>query len=96
MILFLGLRAEEPEELYHRNPVFERARIRDASGSSPVTREIVIFVLHKYRLSSTKSANADATPSPCAARPAQAGRRYQGQTLRLSRQVPADSFCGKA
>ena len=26
MILFLGLRAEESEELYHRNPVFEGAR----------------------------------------------------------------------
>lgn len=23
MILFLGLRAEEPEELYHRNPVLK-------------------------------------------------------------------------
>ena len=26
MILFLGLWAEESEELYHRNPVFEGAR----------------------------------------------------------------------
>jgi len=33
-----------------------------------MTREIVIFVLHKPRLSSAKKANADATPPPAAVR----------------------------
>jgi hypothetical protein len=35
MILFLGLRAEEPEELYHRNPVFEGARGYGMQAQAP-------------------------------------------------------------
>jgi hypothetical protein len=76
MILFLGLRAEEPEELYHRNPSLKEHAGMGRKGKLP--GEIVIFALHKLRLSSAKNANSDAAPSPCrrAACPAQAGRRY--------------------
>lgn len=35
MILFLGLRAEEPEELYHRKPVFEGARGYGMQAEAP-------------------------------------------------------------
>lgn len=44
-----------------------------------MTREIVIFVLHKPRLGSAKSANADATPSPAAVRRV---RRKLGAAIR--------------
>jgi len=35
VILFLGLRAEEPEELYHRIPVFEGARGYGMQAEAP-------------------------------------------------------------
>jgi hypothetical protein len=71
MILFLGLRAEESEERYHRNP-----SLKGHAGTGR-KREIVIFALHKLCLSSAKNANSDPhRPScRCAARPTQAGRR---------------------
>jgi len=70
MILFLGSRAEEPEELYHRNPSLNGRAGTKRMGKLP--GEIVIFALHKRRLSSTKNANSDATVlqplrgAPCA------------------------------
>lgn len=75
MILFLGLRAEEPEELYHRNPSLKGRADTGCKGELP--RRIVVFALHKRRLSSAKNAKSYAIPSPCrcTTRPAQAGRR---------------------
>jgi hypothetical protein len=51
-------------------------------------------VLHKHRLSSAKSANADATPSPgrCAAHPAQAEHRYP----RRASAAATHGGCGRA
>lgn len=55
MILFLGLRVEEPEELYHRNPVFEGARGYGMQPeSSQMKRVGVIFLLHKPCLCSAR------------------------------------------
>ncbi len=42
MILFLRLRAEKPEELYHRNPVFEGARACGMQGEAPRTEDCIL------------------------------------------------------
>jgi hypothetical protein len=59
MILFLGLRAEEPKELYHRNPSLKGRA--DTGCKWKLPGEIVVFALHKLRLSSAKNANSVAT-----------------------------------
>jgi hypothetical protein len=69
MILFLGFRDEEAEELYRQRP---------PSSPKAGIGLIVAFLLHKKLFGSTKNANAYATLSPrCrAARPTQAGRGH--------------------
>jgi hypothetical protein len=50
MVLFLGLRAEEPEELYPQNPVLKARADTGSKRKLPNDERIVIFVLHKPRL----------------------------------------------
>ena len=66
MILFLGLRTEEPEELRHRNRSLKGRA--DTGRKEKLPGQIVVFALHKRGLSSAKNANSDAKLSPAVAR----------------------------